>query len=164
MTKLRSFFGYAWALAALPIVLATFIGLNTWAKGLAEVTGVKISPWYSGGEVERVVPHDGYKTTINKPVFQGLVSERKQGFVQLKWTPNNSQSLPLVIDEEIHLDGDGKTDFRVRLDTRTDEAQLNPYSSYVVSVNQVLNLGEERAVRVKLTNPRRLPPTARSQP
>jgi hypothetical protein len=69
-----------------------------------------------------------------------------------------------VIDEEIDLDGDGKMDFRVRLDTRTDEARLNPYSSNVVSVNQVLNLGEERAVRVKLTNPRRLPPTARSQP
>jgi len=155
MSKLKSFLGYSWALTALPLILATFIGLNTWARGLAEITGVKISPWHSGGEVARTIPHDGYKAAVYEPVFQGLVGERKKGFIQVKWTPDKGRRLPVMIDESIDLDADGTPDFRVRLDTKMNQAQLDPYKPHVLGVTQVFDLGDERAVRVKLLNPRR---------
>jgi len=155
MRKLKSFVGYTWALTALPLVLATFIGLNTWAKSLADITGVKISPWHSGGEVARVIRHDGFKTAINEPVFRGLIGERKRGFVQVKWTPDEGRRLPAMVDDSIDLDADGTTDFRVRLDTKTNEAQLDPYNPAVVGLIQVFDLGNERAIRVRLLNPHR---------
>lgn len=155
MARLRSVLGYTWALALLPVVLATFIGMNNWAKTLAEVTGVKISPWYSGGETATVLQHAGYETIINKPVFQGLLSARKKGFVQIRWSPEKGSSLPASIDEEIDFDRDGANDFRVRIDTRTDRANLIPYGSNVVTVNQILRLENGRAVRIGLLNPDR---------
>ena len=57
MNRLKSILGYVWAILAIPIVLATFIGMDFWARGLAKATAVKISPWYTGGEVTRTRTH-----------------------------------------------------------------------------------------------------------
>jgi hypothetical protein len=155
MRKLKSILGYAWALTALPIILATFIGMNVWAKGFAGLTGLEISPWYSGGKSAYVVSHEGYTTTVNEPVFQGLVGETKKGFVQVKWTPAEGASLPDELSEAIDFDGDGAPDFSVRLCAGADKAELEATNQLVVGVREVLDLGKERAVRVNVLNPKR---------
>ena len=50
MMRLRAIAGYTWAVLTIPLVLATFVGMNFWAKSLVNATGLKISPWFTGGE------------------------------------------------------------------------------------------------------------------
>ncbi len=155
MRKLKSVLGYAWALTALPVILATFIGMNVWAKGFAGLTGLEITPKYTGGKCAYTVPHEGYTTSVNEPVFQGLLGETKRGFVQVKWTPAAGASLPDELNEAIDVDADGAPDFSVRLKAGVKKAELKPLSPLVLGAREVLDLGGERAVRVNVLNPRR---------
>lgn len=149
MTRFKTFLYYSWALMGVPIVLATFMGMNFWAKKLVAITGLEVSPRFTGGQVINTVKHDEYKTLIHRPVFNGLIRERRNGFVQIKWKPNESL-LPRLIDEEIDFDTDGRSDFRIRLDTQTNEAELQAFNDEVVSPGEVLVLGNERIIRITL--------------
>jgi len=149
MTRFKTFLYYSWALMGVPIVLATFMGMNFWAKKLVAITGLEVSPRFTGGQVINTVKHDEYKTLIHRPVFNGLIRERRNGFVQIKWKPNESL-LPRLIDEEIDFDTDGRSDFRIRLDTQTNEAELQAFNGEVVSPGEVLVLGNERIIRITL--------------
>ena len=149
MTRFKTFLYYSWALMGVPIVLATFMGMNFWAKKLVAITGLEVSPRFTGGQVINTVKHDEYKTLIHRPVFNGLIRERRNGFVQIKWKPNESL-LPRLIDEEIDFDTDGRSDFRIRLDTQTNEAELQAFNDEVVSPGEVLVLGNERIIRIAL--------------
>lgn len=151
MKRLTSIAGYAWAVLAIPIVLATFMGMDFWARGLAGATGVIISPWFTGGEIARTERHEGYRTEIHRPVFDGLLGQRKEGFVQVTWMPEK-ETLPPVIDEAIDYDGDRVEDFFISLDTRTNEASLSPESSRVIGLGEIITLREGRVARVRLKN------------
>jgi hypothetical protein len=151
MNRLKSILGHTWAILALPIMLATFMGLDYWAKSLAKITDVKISPWFSGGEIIRTFPRENYMTKLHRPVFDGLFGERKEGFVQVNWMPLG-ENLPPVINEEIDIDGDGTNDFRIQFNTLTNRAYLTDHSDRIIGIEAVYNLGKERAVRVQLRN------------
>lgn len=95
MTRLKTLLCYTWALMAIPIILATFMGMNFWAEKLVAITGLEVSPWYTGGQVAHTVKHNQHHTLIHRPVFDGLIKERRKGFVQIKWEPNESV-LPMI--------------------------------------------------------------------
>ncbi len=149
MKLFRKFLAYGWALMAVPILLATFIGMNFWAEKLVSFTGLKVSPLFTGGEVVQTIRHEGYETLIHRPVFDGLVCERKNGFVQIGWKASGG-TLPEVIDEAIDFNRDGKEDFRIKLNTTTNQGQLEAYSSEVVTLGEILIFENERTVRVSL--------------
>jgi hypothetical protein len=151
MNRLKSILGHTWAILALPIMLATFMGLDYWAKSLAKITDVKISPWFSGGEIIRTLAHENYKTILHRPVFDGLFGERKEGFVQVNWVPLG-ENLPPVINEEIDIDGDGTNDFHIQFNTLTNRTYLTDHSDRIIGIEAVYNLGKERAIRVQLRN------------
>jgi hypothetical protein len=150
MAKLRSLLAYTWAVLATPIVLATFMGLPVFSRALAEGTGVKVSPWFVGGEVMREVEHAGYRTVLRRPVFEGLLGARSTGFVQVEWLPAKGASLPDALVEEIDYDGDGSVDFVVNLDTATNQAVIAPRVPRVIGLDRVYVLGGERVIRVAL--------------
>jgi len=151
--RIKTILGYTWAALALPLVLATFIGMNDWARGLAAVTGIKVSPWFSGGEVIHTLAEPHYQVLIREPVFQALVGERDEGFVQIDWVPTG-EALPAQIRSDIDVwPGDGP-EFTLHLDTVTNEVHLEKHSPLVLGAQRVLNLGQSRAVRVELRNPR----------
>ncbi len=149
MARFKTFLCYSWALMAVPIVLATFMGMNFWAEKLVAITGLEVSPWFTGGQVAYTVQHDQHLTLVHRPVFDGLIRERRNGFVQIKWQPNEAL-LPELIDEEIDFDTDGRNDFRIKLNTQTNEAELQAFNDEVVSPEEVLVLGNERIVRIAL--------------
>jgi hypothetical protein len=151
MNRLKSILGHTWAILALPIMLATFMGLDYWAKSLAKITDVEISPWFSGGEIIRTLVHENYKTILHRPVFDGLFGERKEGFVQVNWVPLD-ENLPPVINEEIDIDRDGTNDFHIQFNTLTNRAYLTDHSDRIIGIEEVYSLGKERAVRVELRN------------
>jgi hypothetical protein len=149
MKRLRKFLAYGWALMAVPILLATFIGNNVWAKKLVNFTGLKVSPLYTGGEVAQTIKHEGYETLVYQPVFDGPLGERKNGFVQIEWKATGDK-LPETIDELIDFDKDGKNDFRIKLNTAKNRSQLEAYSSRVEELGRILVIENERIVRVSL--------------
>jgi len=150
MAKLKSLGAYAWAGLATPIVLATFVGIPFFSRALVAATGVRISPRYVGGDVAREILHQGYRTVLRRPVFDGLFGPRSTGFVQIEWFPADGSKLPDVVREAIDYDGDGSADFWVELDTRANRATLIAYSRRVLGVEHVYATSPERVIRVGL--------------
>jgi len=153
MQKLKAILGYIWAALLILLALAMLFGIGDWMKLLVSSTGLTVSPWYTGDEVARTVDHDGYETRIHRPVFQALIGERSEGFVQVDWGPLDA--LPAQVDEEVDFDDDGQADFRVALDTESGEATLTSLTEYVLNLSGTYRLDDAWAVRVALKNPRR---------
>ena len=153
MRRLRFVLGQIAAWLALPVLLATFIGMNFWARSLAQGTGIKISPWFSGGDVRTTVKHETYETLIRRPVFDGLFSERSEGFVQVEWKAAKGAALPPLIVDPVDYDGDGRPDFTVHLDTQKNVTTLSDAAPEVIEMERTYVLGDgERAIRVRLKN------------
>jgi hypothetical protein len=149
MSRLVKILAYGWAAAAMPIILATFIGMGFFARELVKYTSLKVSPIYTGGETVQTIKHEGYETMIHQPVFDGLLCESRNGFVQIRWKTEGDK-LPDLIDEEIDFDADGNNDFRIEMNTATNKNKLESYNSKVISAGEVLVLKNERMVRVSL--------------
>lgn len=154
MRRLKSFLAYTAAVLLVPIVLMLFIELDVWARGLVDLTGLTVSPWYTGGETARCLERGKYRVIVHRPVFDGLCAERGKGFVQLDWTP--PEGLPRIVDEEIDMDGDGRQDLRLLLDTAAGTVELTAENPAVIGVREVLRLRNAWAVRVDLWNPKKL--------
>lgn len=153
MKYLTSITGYLWALLTLPIILTIFVMNGFLAEKFITITGLKISPWLTGGEVIRTIEHDRYQTLLHQPVFKGLVTERRKGFVQVDWRAVEGV-LPEIINDEIDYDRDGTLDFQIQLNTVRNKAEIKALSSYVTGIGGFYNLENERAVRVLLKNKR----------
>jgi len=150
MKKLQATLGHTWAILAIPLALATLLGMSFWSQRLVAVTGLTVSPWLTGGPVVRTIEHDGYRTAIHRPVFDGLIGQTREGFVQIAWSAR--QGLPPRIDEEIDLDGDGQADVRVELDTTSGRAVVTPYAGQVLGLEGAYQLEDSWVVRVRLRN------------
>jgi hypothetical protein len=151
MAKIKSILGYIVATLSTLIMLATVPGVMFFAEPLISVTGLTISPKYSGGEVVRTIDHGAYQTQVHRMVFDALIGERKEGFIQVNWTPLDR--LPARIDEEIDADGDGQADFRVEVDTANKETTLTPYVSWVLRLEGTYKPEGSLMIRVRLRNP-----------
>src|SRR5208283_1816944 len=145
MSTVRKFLGYSWAVMTIPLVLVLFFGLQSWAKLLAQSTGVRVSPWMTGGEIVRTLPHEGYETRIHRPVFDGLLGPRARGFVQVDWVVvPPATKLPERIGEEIDYDDDGVADFAVELNSKANRAALKPLQPAVLGCERVILLKNGR--------------------
>ena len=149
MSRIKAYLAYSWAALAAPLVLVTFMGMQPLAGKLVAVTGLHVHPIYTGGEVAQTIDHGQYQTLIHRPVFDGLIGRRNTGFVQIKWQPKDA-NLPAMIDESIDFDADGSSDFRIRLNTVTQEASIEPSDARVLSVSEVIAVPDGRIVRVNL--------------
>lgn len=149
MNRLKKFLGYTLACISLPIVLATFIGMNFFSETLAKATGVVVSPQFTGGNVINTISHDKYNTLIHRSVFDGLLEEKKNGFVQLEWTPLDK--LPSQVKEDIDFDGDGNKDFNVEFDSSTCKAAITSYNPKVTKLEGCYKFKNSIAIRVSIT-------------
>jgi hypothetical protein len=148
MKKLKSFLGYIWAVAAIIIALATFFGNDRFSRTLAASTGITVNPRYSGGEIMKIIDHGNYLTSMHRPVFDALIGQTKEGFIQINWEP--AAGLPQIINENIDYNGDGKDDFIITLNTGTGETALTKNNSSVLDIEKSYHLRNGWAVRVLL--------------
>ncbi|WP_346355270.1 hypothetical protein [Azotosporobacter soli] len=148
MSGMKSVLGYLAAVASLVVALATFFGMNLFSHRLVDATGLTIAPGYSGGEIVRTIARDGYEIRQHRMVFDGLLTERSEGFVQIDFAPPGA--LPPLIEIPIELDLDGKTSFELRYDVQKNQAQLTSDDKRVVGVKDCYILKERRAVRIEL--------------
>ena len=151
MKKLSSVLGYGWAVITIFIVLATFLGNSYFSKKLAGATGVTVSPWFAGGEVAQVVEHGAYRTSVHRPVFDGLTGERSDGFLQVDWKP--AAGLPPLITESVALPNGER--ISIRLDTATGTATVASNGTTLLGLERAYKLRDGWAVRLLLRNPGR---------
>ncbi len=148
MNRLTKVTGYTLAALMVPLVLASLMGMDFWGHKLVSITGISISPWYTGSEVVRKIDHGKYETRIHRPVFDGLLWQTRQGFVQVDWAP--LQSIPSSIDEAVDCDGDGIMDFRVELDVPANTARVTPLNKRSATLEGIYQLKDAHSVRVTL--------------
>lgn len=154
MKIVRAICGYLLAMLGVPLVLFAIIApTGDLGERFISATGLTLSPWIDGGEVVQTIRHRRYQTHVHRMVFDALIGERKEGFVQVDWLP--PYALPARIDEEIDADGDGQADFRVEVVTATKEATLTPYAPWVLGLEGTYRLEDSLAIRVTLKNPSR---------
>jgi hypothetical protein len=152
LQKLGSGVGYTWAALCLLIVLATFMGLSFWEQTLAKGTGIHVSARFSGGEVLQTIDHGFYRTLRHRPVFDGLLSDRAEGFVQIDWVPSEKQPLPSIVKEDLDIDGDGRIDLSVEVETSSGKVQLIRNAPWVLGPEPLISADSERILRVRLQN------------
>ena len=148
MKNLLKIAGYAWAGACLVVVLVMFAGSEYLSGKLASATGITVSPRYSGGEVIRSIDHGTYKTILHRPVFDGLIGERRDGFIQVEWQPVTA--LPPLIENAVDFTGDGEEDFFFRLDTAAGSGTLTSRNPSVVALEWVVKVNQGWVARVQL--------------
>ena len=139
--------GIFWAFLCLILILILFPGLNSFSGSAAKLPFMKINPNYSGGEVARQIVSDNYTIDIRKPVFDGLIKERKSGFVQIDWRGN----IPDVIIDTIDYDLDNIADFRIMIMKKTRiKLSLPPLTDKVGPILISTSTSYGWAIRVKV--------------
>ena len=146
MKKLKIIAGITWAFAGLILIIILFPGLNSFSASASKLPFMKINPNYSGGEVAKQLISDGCTLSIRKPVFDGLLRERKNGFVQLDWTGN----LPDKISDTIDYDFDNKPDFSIEVDRLNTLTSIDAFSLKVKDVEMSTQTSYGWAVRIGL--------------
>jgi hypothetical protein len=149
MRHLRAFLGYGWAALMVPVVVVAFVASDWWAHLLVGATGVKVSPWYTGGEVARTLERPGYVVKVHVPVFRGFFGDRAVGFVQVRLEAA-ARALPPGLDESLDVDGNGAPDVRLRLDATTAALRVEALSPRVAGESELMDLGQAKVVRVPL--------------
>jgi pimeloyl-ACP methyl ester carboxylesterase len=150
MATVKSFGGYLIAALMIPLALLTLMAMMPVSELLVQVSGVEISPWFTGGEVARTASHAGYETRIHRPIFDGLFSQRREGFIQVVWA--KADVLPDIIVEDIDFDNDGQADFQVTLYPRQKVAAWQPYNEYALELQGPYAIGDGLGVRIQLAN------------
>lgn len=130
MNKIKIIAGTIWALSGMILILILFPGLNGFSGSAAKMPFMKINPNYSGGDVIKHVTSGNYSLDIRKPVFDGLLKERKRGFVQLDWRGN----IPDEINDTIDYDLDNRADFRIRIIRSQNKTEIDSFNSRVGEV------------------------------
>jgi len=148
MKKIKTILAYAWAAMGLPIILITLIGSQPLATGLVNLTGIRISPLQTGGDVVKTVVRDDYSINIYETVFDALIGESKEGFVQIAWQA--AGEFPQALDDEVDYDGDGQADFRLQWQAGQEEPLLTAYNEKVLGLEAVYPMDDALVVRVKI--------------
>jgi hypothetical protein len=152
MKRVKSILGHLWAASTVLIVLASYAGNGFFSRQLAAATDIKVSPRFTGGEVVKTIAHDSYHASVHRPVFDGLLGPRSDGFVQIDWRP--AAKLPPMLQEKIDVDGDGREDFLIVLDTVKQTAAVSPDIAGVGTAGQAFKLKDGWAVRIPLNQSR----------
>lgn len=150
MGKLRAFLGYFLAALMVPLAMITLMGMDSIARTLVDITGVQVSPWFTGGEVVRTIAHNGYETRIHRPIFDALIGQRSEGFVQVVWA--KTEALPETLREAIDYDSDGQADFEITLHPQAKTAEWKPFAPDALGLEGVYTIGDGVGVRVTLKN------------
>lgn len=146
MKKIKIIAGITWAFAGLILILILFPGIGVFSKSVSRLPFMKLNPNLTGGVVARQMISEGCTLDIRKPVFDGLIGERKNGFVQLDWRGN----IPESINDTIDYDNDGTSDFSVIINRKESKAELASYNPLVKKVGISTPTSYGWAVRVDL--------------
>ncbi len=145
---MQSIAGYAMGVAAVLVVLVTFVANDELAAAFMKLTRITVSPRYTGGDVVKIINRGPYRTFIHRPVFDGLISDRKTGFLQIDW--KGEGPFPDTIEESLDIGRDNVVDTIVRFDTKTLNCTLPAKDPSVIGVDRTYRLDNGFAIRLGL--------------
>ena len=146
MKKFKITAGIIWAILSMILLLIFFPGFNTFSSSASKLPFMKINPRYTGGEVAFGRINGNYRLIIRKPVFNGLLKDRKTGFVQIDWRGN----IPETIIDTIDFNSDKIPDFAIEINTKESTCQLDPMNKNVEGIDVSTPTSYGWAVRVRL--------------
>jgi hypothetical protein len=146
MKKIKIIAGITWAIIGLILILILFPGLNSFSSSAAKLPFMKINPNLTGGTVDHQLVSLGCTLDVRKPVFDGLIRERKNGFVQLDWRGN----LPDKLTDTVDYNLDGLPDFYILVDRNKSMTDLELVSDKVKGLRISTPTSYGWAVRVDL--------------
>lgn len=146
--RIQSTIAYSVAFTMTLVVLATFMAMPYLSHQFVAMTGLKVSPLFTGGEPQQIIQHDGYTTIIRRPVFEGLLWPSREGFIQIDW--QTAKTLPPTLTETVDYDQDAQADFKVTLDTQQNTATLEIYRPGVQENAETYVLKSGWAIRINL--------------
>jgi hypothetical protein len=147
MKSIVTIIAYVIAAACIFVGIATFAGNRFFAEKLVEASGLRISPRFTGGEIVRVIGRNGCEVRIHRPVFDGLFSDRKDGFIQIDYIGKGALS-PLA--DQVDYDNDGTADFDFSYDPVTKAKTFLSHKKEAVSLRTVAKVKDGYSVRVNL--------------
>lgn len=154
MKKMKNIFtipAFIWAFICVLIIPVSFIGSDYFAQQLSYLPFMKVNPKYTGGEIARIYEQDSMIITVNKPVFPSLFGSGSKGFVQVKFS--GVKTLPVLINQKIDYDNDGKADFFLNINTLTSDVKFETLSENVSALYISSKVKDSWIVRVSIMNP-----------
>ena len=116
----RAILGWSWAgLTLAGAALAPFL-LDPLTRGLAALP-VAVADPFTGGAVARILPREGYRIRIHRPVLEEAPLQEAEPFVQVDWEP--VAGLPSVVEERLDLVAEGLGTVAVRFAVPADPAE-----------------------------------------
>jgi len=146
MKKLKMVAGIIWAFAGLILILILFPGLTGFSESLAQMSFMRINPNYSGGEVAFSEIEPACTLVVRKPVFDGLIKERKHGFVQVDWRGQ----IPGKINDTVDYDRDSNPDFIITVNSASNKTEIQSLSRQVKDIKVSTPTSYGWAVRVNI--------------
>ena len=138
--------GYAWALALVVAAPATLVLSGRAEHAVAKLPFMRNHPVYSGGEIVRTEKTGGAEWRIHRPVFDGLISERRHGFVQIDVIGTASGERHAV-----DYDNDGSPDFILELPSSPNgRPDVKAISTSTTGLENYARTGNGWIVRVGL--------------
>jgi hypothetical protein len=146
MKKLKIIAGITWAFICLIIIIVLFPGLNSFSASAARLPFMKINPNYTGGEIAYQIIETSCTLDVRRPVFDGLLSEKNKGFVQIDWKGN----VPENISDTIDYNRDNNPDFKIAIDRINTKTTLDALNKKVIGVAVSTPTSYGWAVRVEV--------------
>jgi hypothetical protein len=73
---------------SIPVMFAGVAGfMSPLGEAFISATGIERSANWSVGEIVKTLGHGTFRAEIQRPVFDALIGEHKEGFVQVAWRP-----------------------------------------------------------------------------
>ena len=145
---MKSGIGYIWAIICLLLIPASFMGNMYFSKQLAKLPFMKVNPVFTGGVISKTIEDNSLTVSVYKPVFEALIGESSNGFVQVRFS--DKDKLPLIIDRKIDYNNDGKEDFRLIINTQTGDTKIESLNNHVDGIKVSSRVKTDWIVRVNL--------------
>jgi hypothetical protein len=147
MKRITPILGYT--AAGLTIVAAVVGPLLLFGPLMAAVAsaGLRVAPFYTGGEADHVIHKAGYQIVVNRPVTRRTLFSTDE-FVQITWKP--AAALPAKVVDAVDLSGDGP-DLVVGFDVPNDvraplRVDVQPLTARVTAMRGVGREGFTRLI------------------
>ncbi len=150
MKRTTGILAIIWAFCCTILVLIVIIKMPQFAQAASKLPFMRINPLFTGGDLNYSIEKDSLIIEINKPVFEALIGESKEGFVQITFSGN--KNLPQLIEQEIDYNNDAKEDFKLKINVPeniTEFSSLNPIAQSLIVSSKVKN---DWIVRIKVLN------------
>ena len=147
---LKPWLGCTWVVTAIVIAIAGFSNPGPFMNFFNR--RFQVTENWRGGKINSVKFHEGYRTIVHQPVFEGLLTETGRGFVRIDWASENECRLPDVIVETFDYNNDGKIDFKIRLNTFKNTVVFHSYCGpdLTLSDEKVLVFDKSRSLRINI--------------